>query len=286
MSTARELLKERLDEEIALYFPDISMYPKEAYERVLTRWGDDSVYSEKHRFDLLEEFIDNLKSKKILDMAAGCGSFVLQGLRDGYNTYGVEPEVWKQDVIDAKFKENDYCDEWRNRVVVGVGEKLPFEDESFDAFDSWQTIEHVADEKDCLFELYRVLKKGGSGILRGPDYISFYEGHYQMFWFPLMGKGAFARWYLNRRKRPHGGLDTFHPVNPFKTRRYARQAGFKIVDIKREQIYRAAKRKMPILKKGIFKPALWTIYFFWDISKGIRNIGRVEATISYHLIKE
>ncbi len=286
MSKAREILRKRIDEEILLYYPDISMYSPEFYERLLVRWSDDSVFSEKHRYELIDQFIENPKEKKFLDMAAGCGSFVLQGLRNGYNTWGVEPEEWKHDVIDAKFEENDYPEEWREHIVKGVGEKLPFEDESFDHFDSWQTIEHVADERDCIHELYRVLKKGGSGILRGPDYICFYEGHYRMFWFPLMGKGKFARMYLKMRGRPYGGLDTFHPVNPFKTRRYCREAGFKIIDIKRAQIYRAAKRRMPILKKPIFKPALWFIYLGWDMYRGIRYVGRREATISYLLVKE
>lgn len=286
MSTAREILRKHIDEEVLMYYPDISHYAPETYERILVRWSDDSVYSEKHRFDLLEQFIPDAKSKKILDMAGGCGSFVLQGLRNGFNTYGVEPEEWKHGVIDIKFKENDYPSEWREHMVKGVGEKLPFEDETFDAFDSWQTIEHVADERDCITELYRVTKKGGSGIVRGPSYHMFYEGHYRMFWFPMMGKGAFARMYLKMRKRPFAGLDTFHPVNPIRIRRYAREAGFKVINIKRVLIYDAAKRKMPILKKGIFKPALWCIYLAWDFYRGIKGFGRSEATVSYHLVKE
>jgi 2-polyprenyl-3-methyl-5-hydroxy-6-metoxy-1,4-benzoquinol methylase len=286
MSATKEYLKKKIDEEILLYYKDASKYPSAMYDRLLVRWSDDSVFSEEHRYVLLNILIPDIKEKKILDMAAGCGSFVLQGLRNGYNTYGVEPEEWKHEVIDLKFKENDYPVDWRDRIVKGVGEKLPFEDETFDVFDSWQTIEHVADERDCIFELYRVLKKGGMGILRGPDYICFFEGHYRMFWFPLMGKGPLARFYLKLRGRPYGGLDTFHPVNPFKTRRYAREAGFKIIDIKRKQIYDAAKRRMPILKKGVFKPALWGIYLMWDMYRGIKYFGRGEATISYLLVKE
>lgn len=286
MTKIKEYLKKKIDEEILLYFKDTSNYPPELYETLLVRWSDDSVFSEEHRYILLNILIPDLKEKKILDMASGTGSFVLQGLRQGYNTYGIEPEEWKHEVIDLKFEENEYPKEWRDRLKKGVGEKLPYEDETFDVFDSWQTIEHVGDERDCIFELYRVLKKGGQGILRGPDYICFFEGHYRMFWFPLMGDTKFARFYLKMRGRPFGGLDTFHPVNPFKTRRYCREAGFKIIDIKRKQIYDAAKRRMPILSKKIFKPVLWGIYLMWDTYRGIKDFGRGEATISYLLIKE
>jgi SAM-dependent methyltransferase len=271
MNLAQQYLKNELDKEILLYYFDNKDYPQDLYQRLLVRWGDDSVFSEEHRFVLLNILIPNLKDKKILDMAAGCGSFVIQGLRAGYN---------------LKFQENDYPKEWRERLPQAVGEKLPFEDNTFDIFDSWQTIEHVTDERDCIFELYRVLKKGGMGILRGPDYICFFEGHYRMFWFPLMGDGKLARLYLKLRGRPFGGLKTFHPVNPFKTKRYAREAGFKIVNIKRKQIYDAAKRRIPMLAHPLFKPVLFGIYFMWDMYRGIKYFGTGEATISFLLIKE
>lgn len=286
MEEIKAYLKKHIDQEALNYFHSIDAYPKEVYDNLLVRWGDDSKFSEKHRFDLLEKMIPDAKSKKILDMAAGCGSFVIQGLINGWNTYGVEPEEWKHELIDLKFKTIDHPKEWRDRIVKGVGEKLPFPDESFDAFDSWQTIEHVANEKDCIFELYRILKKGGSGILRGPDYISFYEGHYRMFWFPMMGKGAMAKMYLKLMGRPPMGLDTFHPVNPFKIKKYAKEAGFKVVDIKRKQIYDAAKRKMSFLNGPFGKLTLPLVYFGWDFLQGVKRIGRMEATISLLLIKE
>jgi SAM-dependent methyltransferase len=278
-------LKDKIHHEISQYYFDINSYPQEKYNLLLKRWSDDSFYSEKQRFDLLERMIPDVKNKKILDMASGCGSFVIQGLIKGWNTYGVEPEEWKQTLIDIKFEENNYPQEWRHRMVTGIGEKLPFENESFDCFDSWQTIEHVQSEEACIKELYRVLKKGGQGILRGPDYFSFFEGHYMMFWFPLMGDSKFSRWYLKLRNRPAGGLDTFHPVNPFKLKKYCRDAGFTIIDIKQQIIYDAAKRKMPFLSNGIFKPVLRLIYFMWDAYMGIKNFGRSEATISFLLVK-
>jgi ubiquinone/menaquinone biosynthesis C-methylase UbiE len=184
---SRKILREQIDKEILLYFQNPDKYPQDIYNQLLTRWSDDSVYNEKHRFDQIERLIPNAKSKKILDMAAGCGSFVIQGLRNGWDTYGVELEDWKHELIDAKFTENDYPREWRNHIKQGVGEKIPYDSETFDLVDSWQTIEHVQNEKQCMSELYRVLKKGGCGILRGPSYMCFFEGHYFMFWLPMMG---------------------------------------------------------------------------------------------------
>lgn len=46
--------------------------------------------------------------------------------------------------------------------VVGVGERLPFRDASFDAVFSFAVLEHVKDPFTCAAELLRVLKPGGT----------------------------------------------------------------------------------------------------------------------------
>ena len=45
---------------------------------------------------------------------------------------------------------------------------LPFEDESFDVIFCNHVIEHIIDDKKAMSELYRVMKKGGWGILQVP----------------------------------------------------------------------------------------------------------------------
>ena len=285
---AKAYLKEKLEEEVLLYERKVEGLDKETFNTILDRWSDDSLNLEEHRFELINRLIPKAKEKKILDMAAGCGSFVIQGLRNGYDTYGVEPEEWKQELIDIKFKENNYNSDWRGRLQKGIGEELPFSDNYFDIFDSWQTIEHVQDQEKCIKEFYRVLKPGGMGILRGPSYWCFNEGHYRMLWFPMMNpKTKFAKWYVSKiRRRPTGGLQTFITVSPMKIKRYARKAGFKIVNIKRKQVYDGAIRRLPFLKNKLFTPVLFGIYVLWDFIRLIKNFGIGQRTISYLLIKK
>ena len=66
-------------------------------------------------------------------------------------------------------RRSDYCNvinfeivPYNSTDVLGVGEKLPFGDETFDAIFSFAVLEHVCDPFACAKELVRVLKKGGT----------------------------------------------------------------------------------------------------------------------------
>ena len=54
---------------------------------------------------------------------------------------------------------------------------LPFDDEMFDVFTSFETIEHVNDEDTQMKEVKRVLKKGGLYILSTPNNWGLTEFH-------------------------------------------------------------------------------------------------------------
>ena len=223
-------LFERLKEESLLYerMPNLDRLKDLSH-----RWGYDDEFTEKERFRLIQKYT-NLPKKdmRILDMAAGCGSFFVQGNNNGYNVYGVEPEKWKLQLIEHKIESNGYNQEWKKKCKEGVGEALPFDDLFFDVVDSWQTFEHVQDVEACLLEIFRTLKLGGIAIIRAPSYLSFFEGHYRIMWWPLMPK-PLASLYLKLRKRPLKGLETFHNIYYTKLANIASRVGFKVRNIKK-----------------------------------------------------
>jgi SAM-dependent methyltransferase len=64
--------------------------------------------------------------------------------------------------------------------VIGVGERLPFKDNAFDAIISLAVLEHVRDPFACAREMVRVLKPGGE-LLCGVPFLQpqhGYPGHY------------------------------------------------------------------------------------------------------------
>lgn len=284
--TAKTFLEQNINEEINLYFSKLSPSVKSRVDTIIERWSSDEHFSEAHRFEKILKYSPNAKGKKVLDMSSGCGSFVIQGLKNGWDVHGIEPEDWKQKLIDLKFEENEYPQEWRSRIHQGIGEKLPFEAESFDVFDSWQTFEHVQNVSSCLNELYRVLKPNGIGIIHCPSYSTFFEGHYLMFWFPMLGESALSRFYLRIRKRPLAGLKTFVPINHKILISNAKKAGFEVQDIHKMEIYNAAKRKMPLLNKKIGIILLPIIFALWKLKKGIQNFGKQEKQIHLLLSKK
>jgi len=284
--TAKEFLSKHIDSELSLYYKDPQDANSEITRQIIERWSNDSLNSENSRFIELQKYIPNLKQMRILDMSSGCGSFVIQGLLNGYDIKGIEPEDWKHELIDLKFQENNYPIEWRQNILKGVGEKLPFESSSFDVFNSWQTFEHVQDVQNCLKELYRVLTPDGKGIIHCPSYMTFYEGHYRMFWLPMVGDSALGKFYVKLMGRPIGGLKTFVPITYRMLTKEARKAGFKVQHIPKLEIYSAAKRRFPRLVKYFGFIALPVLYNIWAFKQAVSRFGRIERTIHIMLIKE
>lgn len=91
-----------------------------------------------HNYDpIARGIIDKCKGGLVLD--CGCG------LR----------QVYYEDVVNFEIVPYSTTD------VLGVGECLPFKDNSFDAVFSLNVLEHVRDPFECAKEIARVLKPGG-----------------------------------------------------------------------------------------------------------------------------
>lgn len=110
-----------------------------------------------HKYDSVAvNIIEQFKNGLILDN--GCG------LRDVYHDNIVNFEIVDYPTTD----------------VIGIGEKLPFKSEVFDAVFSLAVLEHVRNPFECAQEITRVLKPGGTLYAAVPFLQPFhgYPDHY------------------------------------------------------------------------------------------------------------
>src|SRR5215471_5159067 len=117
---------------------------------------DTENVSSNHYDEYVQNVINQYPDGLILD----CGA----GLRDVYYS-----NVYNYEIVD-----------YITTDILGVGEVLPFKNETFDAVISIAVLEHVKDPFRCAFEITRVLKKGGTLVSCVPFLQPFhgYPHHY------------------------------------------------------------------------------------------------------------
>lgn len=114
------------------------------------------------RYRLACEYVED---KFCLDIASGLGygADCLYRLGRAQKVHGVELNMEAVEYSKAK-----YSCEFVN-FQQGSVLNIPFKDNFFDVVTSFETIEHIEDEKKQLKEIQRVLKKGGYYILSTPN---------------------------------------------------------------------------------------------------------------------
>lgn len=156
--------------------------------------------------------------RKILEVGSGFGAFAVMGRANhDLDITGAEPDP----VVRG------YAREFANRAGVEctfaecAGEDLSFPDQTFDLVFSSNVLEHAKDPAQVLSEGIRVLKPGGYLYFTYPNYCSFWEGHYGMFWIPCMPK-PLAKLYVGLFGRNTAYIDGLQFVNVGLTRRIIR----------------------------------------------------------------
>lgn len=114
------------------------------------------------RYRLACEYTED---KIVLDCASGTGygADILQKLGRAKQVYGLE--LSKE---SCEYAQKIYSSE-KTKFINGSILDIPFEDNYFDVFTSFETIEHVDNEEKQFAEIKRVLKNGGIYILSTPN---------------------------------------------------------------------------------------------------------------------
>jgi|SRR5579885_1752924 len=95
----------------------------------------------------------DVKGKTVLDVGCGEGRFCRMLRGRGAHTTGIDPT----EALLSVAKERDPAGQY----VTGVGERIPFEDSSFDIVVSYLTLLDIEDYRKAIAECVRVLRPGG-----------------------------------------------------------------------------------------------------------------------------
>ncbi len=157
----------------------------------------------------------DFKNKKFLEVGCGVGSSLIVAKKDySIDAFGVEPSSKEfssfKEISLLLFKEHNLSDEI---IINSTAESLPFESETFDLVYSTNVLEHVNDPVKVLNESYRVLKRGGFLQFVIPNYFSFWEGHYGVFW-PCITNKTLGKIYATIIGKNPKYVDSLQLINP------------------------------------------------------------------------
>lgn len=108
-------------------------------------------------------------TKRLLDIGAGTGDFLLSAKKENWEVEGIEPNDKAKQLAKAK----------------GISLHLTTEElknKNFEVITMWHVLEHVPDVKKQLQELHSLLSNDGHVVIAVPNFKSFDANYYQEFW--------------------------------------------------------------------------------------------------------
>ena len=148
---------------------------------------------QERRLDMIRQWSD-LRGR-ILDNGTGLGTYLEAIGRISPDSLRIGLEIEHERAVDALAR--------ADAIVLGVGEQLPFADDSFDLILSNEVLEHGADDRAAVAEMARVARPGGRIVIFAPNR-----------WYPVEQHGVYWRGDYHFGNKP---LVNYLP-NPLRNR--------------------------------------------------------------------
>jgi SAM-dependent methyltransferase len=215
---------EQLKHGLGKYFEPIAKVPSEVLAKDMLN-ADNAI---KH-IEILKRYVDPNR-KRLLEIGSGYRTNLIVWIkRYGIDAMGVEPEGEGFESTIAVSKElcrlNGVDPE---KIMTYQGEKLPFDDKTFEIVYSSNVLEHTDQPALVLEEAVRVLKPGGVLHFEMPNYLAYFEGHYLVLQPPILWKGLLPFWIKTIcRRDPHFAKTLRTEINPVWLRKVLKTLGAK-----------------------------------------------------------
>jgi ubiquinone/menaquinone biosynthesis C-methylase UbiE len=169
----------------------------------------------------LSRFVE-LKGKTVLDVGCGFGDLALALEGEGVEkVLGIEPDRRWAGVAATRGLGSSPT----SKVVIGVGEHLPFPENRFDLVILNQVAEHVRSVEHVVREIVRVLKAGGFCLINAPNYLVPYEPHYRVALIPYLPKRLGMCLLKLMGRDPKYLVESIFYVTPFAIMKALNRAG-------------------------------------------------------------
>jgi ubiquinone/menaquinone biosynthesis C-methylase UbiE len=197
---------------------------------------------------------DQFAGKALLEVGCGMGTDLLQFARGGATCTGIDLTPRSIELARLHFA----LYHQRARFLIADAERLPFDDESFDAVYSNGVLHHTPGTAQAISEIHRVLRPGG--IAR----VMLYHRDSFHYWGAIIVNRGILRGQLLRGRTPEEILSRYaeyseHDARPLVkvySRKRARQlfASFSEIKIEVNQMIRRELGLLsPLLPESLFR---------------------------------
>jgi len=191
----------------------------------------------------LMQMVPNLKSRQVIDVGAGDGTFLIDCARNEICASGIELNPEKVKAGLARALDLGISID----LIEGNAENIPYSESSFDFVNLSETIEHVRFPEKVVSETFRVLASGGYAYISVPNRFSWYDTHFHIpfvNWLPRRWSDAYiSLWgkhkkYLVDTKSDFQRLAEMHYYTFPEAQRLFNKAGFEVKDLRMQKLYR------------------------------------------------
>lgn len=206
-------------------------------------------------FKNLQASVPDLIQRHILDIGSGGGEFVIEAALAGARVSGIEKKTRNVEKTYELARQKGVTVDVRE----GLGEAIPFPDNTFDFANLCELIEHVENPRKLLEETKRVLNQGGLAYVSVPNRFGIKDQHFGLYFLNWMPRSWAHRYVgLRGRHKNYDGssgyqrIDQMHYYTLSGVMKLIQSVGLSAEDIRLKKINRFKNPVKRVVALGVY----------------------------------